>query len=177
MVTSWTRLVGPLSRTESAAVLGAAGATAAVVGATTARRSGPLRGSLMAAVAADLAGGLVTFQLRSTRVQYGASSLASRLTFAVVHVQPFLLPALGQGSWRRAAFRYGTAVGATGLLELIPAAEPARRRLAIALAATLSLADVASDHSPQRWFGPVYLMKVIGGHGGIPPRERTPSIF
>ena len=170
----WTSLVGPLSRTESAAVLGSAGVTAAVVGVRTARRSGPVRGGLMAVVAADLAGGLVTFQLRPTRRKYGASSLRSRLTFVLVHVQPFLLPALGLGSWQRAALRYGAAVGSTAALELVPAGEPARRRLATAVAATLSVADVASDTSTQRWFGPVYLIKVVGGHGGIPPRGRTP---
>lgn len=122
----------------------------------------------MAFVAVDLVGGLVAFQLRPTREQYGRTSLGSRLTFALVHVQPFAVPLAGQGSWRRAAVRYVATVGSTAALELLPVRAASRRGVANTLGAALSAVDLASDGSPQRWFGPVYLMKVIGGHGGIP---------
>ncbi|GAA1129551.1 hypothetical protein GCM10009670_22690 [Citricoccus alkalitolerans] len=88
--------------------------------------------------------------------------------FALVHLQPFLLPLFGEGSWARAALRYATAFLATTALERFVPRSASRRFVANGVAAALSSADFTTDKSQQRWFGPVYLMKVIGGHSGIP---------
>ncbi|MGC5615086.1 hypothetical protein [Georgenia sp. Z1491] len=143
-------------------------ASALAVGVRTARRSGWLRGSLVGAVAFDLVGGLVAFQLPATRERYSMKAMRSRLTFALVHVQPFALPLLGEGSWRRAGLRCSTAVASTVALERLAPRSPGRRLIANGVAAALSLVDLATDSSRQRWFGPVFTMKVVGGHGGIP---------
>lgn len=148
-------------------MLAAAASSAVAVFASTSPRIGPARGAAIGAVAFDLVGGLVAFQLRPTREKYSASSLRSRMVFALAHVQPFLLPVLGEGSWRRAAARYTTAVIATAVLERCAPHSPSRWAVANSLAAASSVADLATGESQQRWFGPVYLMKVIGGHPGI----------
>lgn len=165
--TAWARLVGPLTGAQSAAVLAVAAAGAAAIGKHTARRTAVGRGVLLAVVAFDLIGGLVAFQLTPTREQYRKTSLRSRLVFTGVHLQPFVLPAVGQGTWKRAALRYAAAVASTVALETALPRAGSRRIVANLLAASLSVADVATDDSQQRWFGPVYLMKVIGGHAGI----------
>lgn len=121
----------------------------------------------MGIVAFDLVGGLVAFQLRPTREKYSASSLRSRMGFALAHLQPFLLPVLGEGPWRRAAARYATAVIATAVLERCATRSTSRRAVANSVAAAFSGADLATGKPQQRWFGTVYLMKVIGGHSGI----------
>lgn len=148
-------------------MLAAAASSAAAVFASTSPRAGAARGAAIGVVAFDLVGGLVAFQFRPTREKYSASSLRSRLAFALAHVQPFLLPILGEGSWRRAAARYATAVIATAALERCAPRSPCRRLVANSAAAAFSVADLATSESRHRWFGPVYLMKVIGGHSGI----------
>ncbi|WP_040160655.1 hypothetical protein [Mobilicoccus massiliensis] len=62
---------------------------------------------------------------------------------------------------------------ATTALETLLPDSPLRRPVANVLAAGLSVLDlVASGRERQRWLGPVYLMKVAGGHAGI-PRQST----
>lgn len=156
-------------------VLGAAAAGAVAVGVNTVRRAGVGRSALLSCVAFDLVGGLIAFQLQPTREQYREASLQSRLAFALVHVQPFAVPLTGQGSWRRAALRYTAAVASTVALEVTLPRADSRRVAANMLAASLSFIDLASDTSQQRWFGPVYLMKVIGGHGGVPKASPSPD--
>lgn len=103
--TAWSELVGPLGKLESAVVLAAATGGAVSVGVNTARQTTPSRGAFLGAIAFDLIGGLITFQLEPTRGRYVSSSFLSRLKFALVHLQPFALPLIGEGSWkRRAAF-------------------------------------------------------------------------
>ena len=167
----WRGLVGDLTDAQSAAVLLAAAGSAGAVWWRT-RADGPAAALAMGVVAFDLVGGLVAFPLPGTREHYAATGPAARVGFAVVHVQPFVLPLTRQGSLRSAAWRYGGAVTATVLLEVL---DPGRRRiLANAVAAALSAVDLAtSAGSPQRWLGPVYLVKVIGGHGGIAKRGAT----
>lgn len=160
--------MGPLSKRQSAAVLTVATVGTAAVTVKTARHSDPWRGAGMGTVALDLLGGLVAFQLRPTRERYGASSLRSRLTFALVHIQPFAVPALNQGSWKQAAFRYTASVISTAALETALPRANSRRLAATALGTGLSALDLALGDSPQRWFGPVYFMKVVAGHGGMP---------
>ncbi|MEJ2889501.1 hypothetical protein [Actinomycetospora aeridis] len=164
----WTRLVGPLGPGASAAVLGSAlaGGVAAGLGAT--GRVGPGRGLLDGLVAADLVGGLVTFQLPPTRRQYARSSPRARLTFVLLHLHPFALPLTRQGGWRRAVSRYAAAVAATGALEVLCARSASRRTVANIVATAAAVVDGATTRTGPRWFGPVYLAKLIGGHGGIP---------
>ncbi len=164
---TWTTLVGPLGRGASTVVVVAAASAATVILTSTSRRVGAARGAAMGAVAFDLCGGLVAFQLRPTRKKYSESSLQSRMMFALAHVQPFLLPIIGEGSWRRATARYAAAIIATAALERFVPHSTNRRVVANCVAATVSIADLASDKSQQRWLGPVYLMKVIGGHSSI----------
>ncbi len=175
----WRGLVGSLDSTQSAAVLGTAVAGAAWAAVHTARRAGtghtgtgrtPIgRSGAIAAVGVDLIGGLVAFQLPPTRDKYAQSSARARLIFALCHAQPFLLPLLREGSWRRAAFRYLAGIAAITGLQATSLTPRDRRIAANAVAAGVSIADFATDTSPQRWFGPVFTMKVIGGHGGLPP--------
>lgn len=131
----WGGLVGPLGRAASIGVLMAAASSAATVAASTSRRAGTGRGVALGAVAFDLVGGLIAFQLHGTRRRYAGSPLRSRLVFALVHVQPFVLPALGEGSWRRAAARYTAAVASTAVLERLAPCSASRRALANWLAA------------------------------------------
>lgn len=167
---AWHDLVGPLDRGASAVVLVVSAAAAAAVSVPTSRRAGVARGTVAGIIAFDLVGGLVAFQLPASRQKYARSTLRSRMTFALAHVQPFALPILGEGSLPRAAARYSTAVLATAALERFAPRTASRRVLANSVAALASTADVLTDVSDQRWFGPVYLMKVIGGHAGIPQR-------
>lgn len=164
---AWDEFVGPLGRLESTVVLAAASAGAVRVGVDTARRTTPARGLFLGAIAFDLIGGLIAFQLKPTRERYARSSFRSRLTFALLHLQPFAVPLAGEGSWKRAAFRYALSVASTLALETMRPQGLSRRRHANALAVSLSIVDVTRTASKQRWLGPVYLMKVIGGHGGI----------
>ncbi len=167
-VRMWREVVGPLGSNGSVAVLtcAALSATAAAVG--TSRRRGVGRGTVVGLVAFDLVGGLVAFQMRGTREKYAQSSLRSRLIFAVAHVQPIVLPLIADGSWRRAAARYLAAVSTTAALELVLPPRMPRRLTANGVGLVLSTLDLVSGSSTQRWFGPVYLMKVVGGHAGIP---------
>lgn len=164
---AWSELVGRLGKLESAVVLAAAAGGAVSVGVNTARQTTPARGAFLGAIAFDLIGGLVAFQLEPTRRRYVGSSFLSRLKFALVHLQPFAVPLIGEGSWKRATFRYAVSVASTLALESIRPHRPSRRRYANVLAAIVSIVDLVQTPSQQRWLGPVYLMKVIGGHGGI----------
>lgn len=121
----------------------------------------------MGLAAFDLCGGLVAFQFRPTREKYSRSPLQARMLFALVHLQPFLLPVLGEGSWRQATMRYATAVTSTAVLERFPPRSNSCRVLSNCAAAILSAVDLACGKSQQSWFGPIYLMKVIGGHASI----------
>ncbi|WP_159619570.1 hypothetical protein [Arthrobacter zhaoguopingii] len=157
-----------MGRNASAAVLACATLSATAAAAGTFRRIGVGRGTVVGLVAFDLVGGLVAFQMRGTREKYAQSPLRSRLVFAVAHVQPIVLPLIADGSWRRAAARYLAAVSMTAALELVVPPRMPRRLTANGVGLALSTLDLVSGPSTQRWFGPVYLMKVIGGHAGIP---------
>lgn len=176
---AWSEVVGPLGKRESAIVLAAATAGAVCIGVDTARRTTPARGAFLGAIAFDLIGGLIAFQLEPTRERYARSSFPSRLVFALLHLQPFAVPLIGEGSWKRAAFRYTGSVACTLALETVRPHAVTRRRHANALAAAMSVVDMVGVRSKQRWIGPIYLMKVIGGHGGIarsrPGGSQNPS--
>ncbi|MBE1515175.1 hypothetical protein H4W26_001930 [Nesterenkonia halotolerans] len=171
----WSSLVGPLGRRESAVVLVIATSAAARISYNTSRRAGIPRGVTAGLAAFDLWGGLVAFQFQPTREQYSRSPLESRMLFALVHVQPFLLPLLGEGSWRRATGRYATAVVSTAVLECFLSYSTSRRVVANGAAAALSAADLALGAPAHSWFGPVYLMKMIGGHSGIGRGDAAPG--
>ncbi len=152
------------------AVLSCAALSAAAAAVGTSRRLGGGRGTVVGLVAFDLVGGLVAFQMRGTREKYAQSPLRSRLIFAVAHVQPIVLPLIADGSWRRAAARYLAAVSMTAALELVVPPRMPRRLTANGVGLVLSTLDLVSGPATQRWLGPVYLMKVVGGHAGIPRR-------
>ena len=164
---AWRALMGPVSPAQGGATVAIAAAAAVGIGVGTGRRVGWRTGLLTAVVALDLVGGLISFQLPPTRAAYAQHSPQQRLGFVALHLQPFVLPLTRQGSWSRAAIRYGSALAATVGLELAGSRLPKRRLVANALAAGFAAVDFATDASPQRWFGPVYLAKLIGGHGGI----------
>ncbi len=167
----WGRLVGPLGAGRSAGVVSAAALGTTLVAVHTKRRNGLRAATTMAPVAFDLIGGLITFQLAPTRAKYADAPLRARMMFVGAHLQPLAVPVVGGGSWKRAMARYATAIVATTTLETVLANHPRRRLVANLIAAGVSAADVATDRGPQRWIGPVYLMKVIGGHGGIPRND------
>ncbi|WP_425307659.1 hypothetical protein AADG42_02515 [Ammonicoccus fulvus] len=164
----WNRLMGNVTPIEGAVALASAGVSAAVVGVSTARRVGWIRGLVMGVVAFDLCGGLVSFQLGSTREEYAHHSDRRRLVFVLVHLQPFVLPLVGQGTWGRAGVRYAAAVGGTLALERVGMRPEHRRPVANGSALALAVADLMAASPDQRWLGPVYLLKLVGGHGGIP---------
>lgn len=169
---AWTLLVGPLDRKQSALVLTSATASAITVGVRT-RPAGRVRAAVTAAVAFDLVGGLVAFQLPATRAVYAPSSLISRVGFAAAHVQAGVVPLTGQGSWSTAAGRYLAALSSTVLLEVALPKSPHRRAVATVVAAAFSISDlVVSRGEEQRWLGPVVLIKVIGGHASIAGKPR-----
>lgn len=163
----WSSLVGSLGGCESVVVLITATSAASGIFYTTCRRAGMARGVGVGLIAFDLWGGLAAFQFQPTREQYSRSPLRSRMLFALGHVQPFLLPVLGEGSWRAATTRYATAVASTVVLERFLPHSASRRVVANSAAAAFSVADLVFGESGQCWFGPVYLMKVVGGHSGI----------
>ncbi len=160
--------MGNVTPIEGAIALTAAGVSAAVVGVSTARRVGWIRGLVMGVVAFDLCGGLVSFQLGSTREEYAHHSDRRRLVFVLVHLQPFVLPLTGQGTWGQAVARYAAAVGGTLALERVGIRSEFRRPVANGLALALAGADLMVASPDQRWLGPVYVLKLVGGHGGIP---------
>lgn len=160
--------MGNVTPIEGAVALASAGVSAAVVGVSTARREGWIRGVVMGVVAFDLCGGLVSFQLGSTREEYARHDDRRRLVFVLVHLQPFVLPVTGQGTWRRAAARYAAAVGGTLALERVGIRPEHRRPIANGIALALAGADLMVASPGQRWLGPAYLLKLVGGHGGIP---------
>lgn len=166
---AWTDLVGRLSPAQSALVLGGAAAGAVLVAVRTVDRGDgwPAR-LLMAGVAADLVGGLITFQLGPTRERYAETAVASRLGFVAAHLQPFALPLIGQGSWRRAGARYATVLLTSAAVEAAALSPTTRRRIATAVGVAAALMDVVTAPPGQRWFGPVYHLKLIGGHTSIP---------
>lgn len=169
----WNRLVGPLRPIQSAVVLVSAAAAAIGVGVST-LPVGRVPAALMAAVAFDLIGGLMAFQLPATRAAYETSPVVSRIGFAMAHVQAFVIPLTGQGPWSTACSRYAAALGSTVLLEVALPSSPRRRAAAAAMAMACSLADVAASRGAnQRWLGPVILLKVIGGHASIPRSSRS----
>lgn len=171
---AWRALMGPVSAPQAAAALAGAGTAAVTIGRRTAHRRGAARGLALGAVAFDLVGGLISFQLPPTRAAYARHGMRERLGFVAVHVQPFVLPLCGDGSWARASARYLAALAATVALEAGP--ERGSRRLAAnALAVALAALDAATDRSPQRWLGPVYLLKVVGGHAGVPRGNFDPG--
>ncbi|GAA4881081.1 hypothetical protein [Actinomycetospora straminea] len=172
---AWTRLVGPLGPGASAVVLGSALLGGAAVTVSTTRRAGAWRGLVHGLVAVDLVGGLVTFQLPPTRGQYARSSSGARMSFVLAHLQPVVLPLTRQGTWRRAVARYVTAVAATGALEALGTRVGSRRAVATALGVAAAVVDGATAGPGPRWFGPVYLLKLIAGHGGIAHAARQPG--
>lgn len=163
----WRAVMGPVGPKQGGATMAVAAAAALVVGRRTLREKGPVAAIVTGVVAFDLVGGMVSFRLESTRRQYAGHDVRQRLLFAAAHVQPFVLPITGQGNWSRAAVRYGLALAATAALEAFTPTRPGRGMIADALGAALALADLASDRSKQRWLGPVYLIKLVGGHGGV----------
>lgn len=160
--------MGPVDGGASAAVLSVATLAGLAVARRTRAGAGTGRALLLGVLAFDLVGGLVAFQLRATRDQYARHAPRSRLGFVAGHLHPFLLPLAGQGGWGRAAARYVAAVGATVVLDGTLQTSPRRRAVGSALALALSAGDLLTDRSAQRWFGPVYLCKLVGGHGSIP---------
>ncbi len=171
---AWRGLVGPLGAASSAAVLGAAGVgVAAVTRSTRERRSWPVAG-VVGVVAADLIGGMVAFQIPETRRHYAETSLGSRLVLAIGHVQCFALPLLGEGTWGRALKRWAGVVCGTMLLQSF-VAEQDRRLVGSALALFLGSADLATDLTRQRWFGPVWAVKLVAGHATLPNQCRPPG--
>lgn len=117
----------------------------------------------------DLVGGLVAFQWPGTRSKYAGGTGLGRLAFPVLHVQPYSVPLAGEGSWTVAAGRHLAAVASTAALDQIEMEPQRRRATANLVAAGLSLCDLAVTDSRQRWFGPVYLFKVVGGHASLMP--------
>lgn len=165
----WRSIVGELTPAQSAAVLSCAASSALGVGLRTVRRAGPLRGAVMGFQAFDLVGGLVAFQWPGTRSKYAGGTGRGRLAFPVLHVQPYSVPLAGEGSWTVAAGRHLAAVASTAALDQIEMEPQRRRATANLVAAGLSLCDLAVTDSRQRWFGPVYLFKVVGGHASLMP--------
>jgi hypothetical protein len=164
----WSRLVGPLPPAESLSVLGVAVAAAAATWRRSRTQRGALASALIGGLALDLAGGLVAFQLPPTRRTYAQKQGSDRLMFVTAHVHPFVLPALGSGTWRRAGARYAAALGANVLFDRTRPPAASRRVLAASAAGVASLIDLPGSGTPERWFGPLYLLKLIGGHAGIP---------
>ncbi|WP_295017962.1 hypothetical protein [uncultured Micrococcus sp.] len=163
----WRGLVEPLGRAESAAVLGVAAVTGLAVARQTGTRRGPGAALLLGAVAVDVTGGMVAFQLPATRERYRSSSLADRLGLAAAHVQCLALPPAGEGTWSRALARWAGVVGATAVLQAV-VPERRRRAAGTALGAVLAAADLATDRSAQRWLGPVWYLKLVAGHATLP---------
>lgn len=161
--------MGELTPAQSAAVLSFAADSALGVGLRAVRRAGPLRGAVMGFQAFDLVGGLVAFQCAGTRSKYADGTGLRRLAFPVLHVQPYTVPLAGEGSWTVAAGRHLPAVASTAALDQVEMKPRSRRVTANIVAAGLSLCDLAVADSRQRWFGPVYLFKVVGRHASLMP--------
>lgn len=170
----WESLMGPVGRGGSATVLAVAITAGLAIGHRTRRHQGLGWALVMGVVGFDLVGGMVAFQLRPTRAQYAHHTPRARLGFVTGHLHPFLLPLSGQGSWARAMARYATAVATTVVLERCPGDSRPRRGAVMASAIALAAGDVLTDRSPQRWLGPVYLIKLVGGHGSISRTDLQP---
>ncbi|WP_154674333.1 hypothetical protein [Nakamurella lactea] len=169
----WTRLVGPASRAESVAILVPAVIGGALVARSTARRRGLVRGAAAAAVAVDLIGGVVAFQTSSARSRYAESTASARMLFTAAHLQPAIMPLIGEGNWPTATRRYLLSLGGSALLTRMPAA---RRRVA-GLAVTLAAVAIEriGATGTDRWLGPVYLTKLLAGHGTLADRPVSRS--
>lgn len=174
----WRRLMGPVDRTTGASVLLIATTAGLAVGCRSARRRGPLIGAALGAVTVDIVGGLLSFQVPAVRRKYAEHGRLERLVFPLVHVQPYLFPIVAEGSWTVAACRHLSALGCSVALETVPLRPGVRRPAACALAVLLAAGDLLlADSGPHRWFGPAYLLKVIGGHGSLehPARPAGPA--
>ena len=149
-------------------VLGAASLSALAAGLSTGSRDGAVKGVAAAGLAFDLVGGLGALHWPSNRRAFARKDVPERLLFTGIHVQPFVLPAIGQGTWGHATRRYLTALGASAALELFVPRSRLRPALATATAAVLALGDWRRSRGQQnRWLGPVILLKLISGHAGI----------
>ncbi|GAB3623625.1 hypothetical protein GCM10027418_17080 [Mariniluteicoccus endophyticus] len=165
----WTGLVGPVPPRTSGVIMAGAGAATCAVAVST---PGPVwRRVVMGAMAFDIVGGMVAFQVPATRAEYARKSSVEHLGFVAAHLHPAVLAALGEGSWTRNATRYAYAVAVTEGLQRAPLSPQARRRAAMALGLVAAVVDLATDRSGSRWFGPAYL-KLVAGHAGIGARAR-----
>ena len=152
-------------------MLSAAAASGLVAGHAARRRGGTVRGAVAAMIAFDLTGGMVAFHQPVTRCFYARCNLAARLLFTGMHVHPFLLAMTGQGT-EQAVCRYLEVNATTAALELLVPRSRIRPVLATVIAVLLAGMDWRNSPGQQnRWLGPVFLVKLISGHAGI-PRER-----
>ena len=161
-------LLGVADPEAAVPVLGAASVSALAVGLSAASRDGAAKGAVAAGLAFDLVGGLVALHWPSNRRAFTRKGIPERLLFTGLHVQPFVLPAIGQGTWGHAARRYLTALGVSAALELLVPRSRLRPAIATAAAAVLAVEDWRRGRGwRNRWLGPVLLLKLIGGHAGI----------
>ena len=154
-------------------MLSAAVASGLVAGLAARRRGGTVQGAVAAMIAFDLTGGMVAFHQPATRCVYARRNLAARLLFTGMHAHPFLLAMTGQGTWKQALCRYLEVNATTAALELLVPRSRIRPVLATVIAVLLAGMDWRNSPGQQnRWLGPVFLLKLISGHAGI-PRERA----
>ena len=159
-------------------VLGAASVSALAVGLSAASRDGAAKGAVAAGLVFDLVGGLVALHWPSNRRAFTRKGIPECLLFTGVHVQPFVLPAIGQGTWGHVARRYLMALAASAALELlVPRSRPCPA-IATAAAAVFAVEDWRRGRGRQnRWLGPVLLLKLISGHAGIRRIGGAPSLL
>ena len=169
-------LLGVADREAAVPVLGAASVSALAVGLSAGSRDGAVKGAVAAGLAFDLVGGLVALHWPSNRRAFARKDIPERLLFTGIHVQPFVLPAIGQGTWSHATRRYLTALGASAALELFVPRSRLRPAIATAAAAVLAVEDWRRGRGRRnRWLGPVLLLKLISGHAGIRRSGGAPS--
>ena len=169
-------LLGVADREAAVPVLGAASVSALAVGLSAGSRDGAVKGAVAAGLAFDLVGGLVALHWPSNRRAFARKDIPERLLFTGIHVQPFVLPAIGQGRWSHATRRYLTALGASAALELFVPRSRLRPAIATAAAAVLAVEDWRRGRGRRnRWLGPVLLLKLISGHAGIRRSGGAPS--
>lgn len=162
----WTQLVGDLDAAQSFCVMGAAAVVTHAVWRDT-RSRGLGRAVAMAVTAWDLVGGLVAFQMPPTRAKYARAGSRERMIFVLLHGQPFVVPLSGEGRFSTAAGRYLAVLGGAAVADRL-ISQKQRLIWSLGLAGLLVTVDlVATRDEQQRWLGPTYFMKLLGGHASI----------
>jgi len=168
---AWDRLVGPgATRSENLGTAwvafvgaGAAGGLAWLGGGTV------LQIALAAGLGLDVVGGVWVNATTTARRWYhrpGGGRLAS-VTFAAVHVHPFVVAWLFGAPLGWATVLYGGCLLATALVHRMPRSLQTPTALT-ACVAILTVATAAGDAPLVPWFAPALTLKLVAAHAVAP---------